>query len=327
MAEQQPPAHISDVPQEESANNGKVVLRLSYKVPFHVRLRSTINSVARFLRIMHRPYQNPEDADEFRPIKHGYRFVDSYRDRLTLLYSKPETLHLDRKRWMISEIRTYKDKKTRVLHEYLIATVYDHYGNTVLFRIERRVRDSVVKSIGKRLLPGSRKGSSSTSPPVGTDLDHQEGVQVKKPSKFMKRALDQVSIIKPSDLDVNQLPVEHIVFNSGHHVSLPELIILAYTISDFSREYHLTQSNCYWFCYIAIEYLKKHYPCTQPELPGRKQQGTWSMLVGNLVYKDIDFEVLDKSYEKFWNDFEQEVCSIYLLTRKRSYLTRCILAD
>jgi hypothetical protein len=313
MTEQHPQAHSSDDPQEESANNSKLILRLSYKVPFHIRLRSTVNSIARFLRIMQRPYENPEDADEFRPIKHGYRFVDSYRDRLTLLYSKPETQHLDRKRWMISEIRTYKDRKTRVKHEYLIATVYDQYGQTILFRIERRVRDSVIKSIGKRFLPGSHTSASSSFPPAGTDLANQEGVQVKKPSKFMKRALDQISIVKPSDLDPKQLPVEHIVFNSGHHVSLPELIILAYTISDYSREYHLTQSNCYWFCYIAIEYLKKHYPHTQPKLPGRKQQGTWSMLGGkrNLVYKDIAFEALDKGYEKFWNDFEQEVCFIY----------------
>ena len=313
MTEQQPQAHSSDVPQEEPANNGKLILRLSYKVPFHVRLRSTINSIARFLRIMQRPYENPEDADEFRPIKHGYRFVDSYRDRLTLLYSKPETQHLDRKRWLISEIHTYKDRKTRVKHEYLIANVNDQYGNTVLFRIERRVRDSVIKSISQRFLPGSHKGASPTSPTAGTDLTNEESVQVKKPSKWMKRALDQISIVKPSDLDPKQLPVEHIVFDSGHHVSLPELIILAYTISDYSREYHLTQFNCYWFCYIAIEYLKKHYPYTQPKLPGRKQQGTWSMLGGkrNLVYKDINFKALDKGYEKFWNDFEQEVRFIY----------------
>ena len=31
----------------------------------------------------------------------------------------------------------------------------------------------------------------------------------------------------------------------------------------------------------------------------------------NLVYKDINFKALDKGYEKFWNDFEQEVRFIY----------------
>jgi hypothetical protein len=311
MAEQQPQAHSSAVPQEESANNGKSVLRLSYKVPFLVRLRSTFKTIAHFLRIMQAPYQNPEDAEEFLPIKHGYRFVDSYRDRLTLLYSKPETQHLDRRRWMVSEIRTYKDSKSNVKHEYLVATLYDQYENEVLFRIERRVRDSVIKSIGKGLIPGSLTGANITSPPAGSDSANQDDLQEKKSKKFMKRALDQISIVKPSDFTITQIPVEHIVFAPNHHVSLPELIILACTISDYSREYHLTQYNCYWFCYISMEYLKNHYMSMRPQLAGRGLQGTWSWLSPGKVYKEIDFKVIDKNYDKFRNEFEQEVSYIY----------------
>ena len=230
MAEQQSQAHSSNVLQEAPAND---TIRLSYEVPLPVRLRSTFNSVARFLGNMQQAYQDPADAEEFLPIKHGYRFVDSYRDRLILLYSRPETQHLSRERWKASEIRTYKDKKTRVTYEYLVATLNDQFGNIVLFRFERRVQDSVIKSLDKSLIP---VGVSTTSPPAGSTSANLEEVQEKKSKKFMKRALQQISIIKPSNFNVKQVPVEHIVFDPDVRVSLPELVILACTIRDYSRE-------------------------------------------------------------------------------------------
>ena len=292
----------------------ELVLRLSYKAPFPVCLHSTINlkPIAHFLRTMQLTYQDAEHAEEFRPIKRGYRYVEGYRDRLTILYSKPETQHLPRNRWTVSEIRTYKDRKTNLRHEYLVATLNDQLQNAILFRIERRVRDSVIKSIGQGLIPGSLKGASPTPPPAGPDSANQEGVQEKKPKKFMKRAIDEISLIKPSDFNVSQVPVEHIVFDPNVRVpSLPELIILVCTISDYSREYHLTKYNCYWFCYIAIEYLKLHYSYEQPPLADRGQQGTWSLLAIGKVYKDIDFDLLATNYDKSWHVFKQEARFIH----------------
>jgi hypothetical protein len=229
-------------------------------------------AAAHFSRIMQPAYQDAEDAEEIQPLKHGCRFVNSYRDRLTTLYSKPETQHLPRNRWMVSEIRTYKDRKTKVKHEYLVATLKDQLEHTILFRIERRVRYKSLIS-------------------------------------FKQRVTDEISIIKPSDLNVKQL-VEDIIFDPNSRVpSLPELIILACTVSDYSREYgDLAQYNynCYWFCYVMTEYLKGHCSYNQPP-----KQGAWLLLPALGSYKIIDFDLLAEYYNKSWDGFKQDVCFIY----------------
>lgn len=248
-------------------------------------------------------YQDPEDAEEFLPIKQGYQFADSYCDRLTLLYSRPETQHLSRERWRASEICTYRDRRKNVKHEYLVATLKDNLGNIVLIRFERGVQGSVIESIVKSLFPIELE-AGSTSPPAGADSAKQEAVHEQKSTK---EAIDQISIVKPSDFNVTQVPVERVVFDPNNRVpSLPELIILARAIGSYSRRYHLTQYNYSWFCYLAIEYLKRHYLYPRPHLTGRNDQATWPAT----VHKKVDFEVLGKIYDRIWNDFKQGVCSI-----------------
>jgi hypothetical protein len=123
MAEQQPEAQSSNMAQAEPTSYGKPPLRVSYKVPFSLRLRYTITSIAHFFRIM-QPQQNYAESPEFLPIKNGQR-VGSYRDSLSLLYLDPKTVNLARNHWRVAEIRTFKDKGTKVKHEYLVATLRD----------------------------------------------------------------------------------------------------------------------------------------------------------------------------------------------------------
>lgn len=310
MTEQQPQASSSDAPQEESANISKPILRISYKVPLSVRLRSILNTVSSFFRTMKVSYNTPENAEEFLPIKHGYRFVDSYLDRLRMLYAEPDTQHLSQSRWEVVAIRTYKDKKTKVRHEYLVATLSDDHQNTILLRIERRSWDSVIKSIVVR---GSLKGVSPNTPPVDPTLANEDSAKEKDQDKFQKRALDQISIIKPSKFNVRQVPVEHIVFKTDDSHKLPtlvDLIVLAHTVSDYSRAYHLTETNCYWFCYITSEILKMNFLCDRPDLPTRDLQGRWSWLgiKGGKVYKEVEFSVVDKNYQRMRDNFQRRVC-------------------
>ncbi|SRR6266550_5956543 len=315
MTEQQPQASSSDAPQEESANISKPILRISYKVPLSVRLRSILNTVSSFFRTMKAPYNTPENAEEFLPIRHGYRFVDSYVDRLRMLYAEPETQHLSQRRWQVAEIRTYKDKKNKVRHEYLVATLSDDYQNTILLRIERRSWDSVIKSIGQNIVRGSLRGNT---PPVNATPANEDSAKEKDQEKFQKRALDQISFIKPSKFNVKQVPVEHIVFKSDENHKLPtlvDLIVLAQTVSDYSRVYHLMETNCYWFCYITSEILKINFLCDRPDLATRDLQGRWSWLgiKGGKVYKEVEFPELDKNYQRMRDRFQQRVC---LLVRK-----------
>jgi len=312
MTEQQPQASSSDAPQEESVNIRKPILRISYKVPLSVRLRSILNTVSSFFRTMKAPYNSPENAEELLPIRHGYRFVDSYPDRLRLLYAEPETQHISQSRWQVTAIRTYKDKKTKVRHEYLVATLFDDYQNTILLRIERRSWDSVIKSIGQNIVRGSLRGASPTIPPVDGTPANEDSAKEKDQEKFQKRALDQISILKPSKFNVKQVPVEHIVFKSDDNHKLPtlvDLIILAHTVSDYSRVYHLTETNCYWFCYITSEILKINFLYDRPDLPTRDLQGKWSWLgiKGGKVYKEVKFPEVDKNYQNMRDKFKQRI--------------------
>ena len=289
--------------QAASSGYGKPPLRVSYKVPFSLRLRHAITSLAHFLRIMQQPSPNYAASPEFATIKNGNR-VDSYSESLRLMYTDPATVHLARDRWRVAEIKTYKDKDTAVKHEYLVAALKldGEEKGEVLLRIERRIQSSTAKELFTR-----GRARSEPRPAHHSDEDYPGGqpATAEKRRPFKKRAADEVALVTPNF--VNQELVEHMVFDSA--LSLPQLIVLACVVNEHARGYNFFEKNCYWFCYIVTEMLKKHCKLRFPELPTRGLQATWKGLPAGALWTDVDrnFGELSLSYEAKWQKFGDKV--------------------
>ena len=314
--EQQPVAQSSNMTQAKpAANYGGCALQVSYKVPLSIRLRYTLSSIAYFLRIMSQKEPNYSQSKEFDPLK-NVCLVDSYKTYLSRLYTLPANAKLSRQHWNVTEVITYKDKGSRVEHEYLVAKLSDGAKGEVYLRIERRIRASSVKeAFGKHVLGrGSRqRGQTDPTPLTDSDSSKPDDGQVAtaggKQKKIKKYAVDELRLFDPKKLERDQLLVDHLIFKTKP-MSLPQLVVLACAINDNSKDYDFFQKNCYWFCYCAAEALKQGFECENVPVPGKRRQGTWLGLPADDLWKDVDFKVLLKKYDSMWSVFEQEVRSV-----------------
>ena len=265
-----------------------------------VVLPYNIDTVARVIMSV-----NPNDAEEFAELHKLNRYgVRHYRDALCILYTKAENYELSIDRWKVSSIRTFKDKGSLVKHEYLVATLFDADGRELDLRMERRVKESsAVNFIAESL---GVVGSASIRT-VSADVGPQE-----KDGKFMKWAVDEISICSSNTFDDAQLQVDHFRFQDGHPVSLPQLVVLACAISEYSATYHIALSNCYWFCFVASEALKKRFQHTLEPVGDSSQLGCWYgiplCLRSNI--EEVVTKVLE-SYEEAWKYFCNEVSPFY----------------
>ena len=248
---------------------------------------------------------NPGDIEEFADLcKNQYRGVHHYRDTLSLLYAKAENYQLSLDRWKVSKIRTFKDKGSLVKHEYLVATLFDADGRELDLRMERRVKESSAMNVITESL--GVVGSASTRT-VSANVGTQE-----KDGKFRKWAADEISICSSDTFDDTQLQVDHFRFQGGHPVSLPQLVVLACAISEYSATYHIALSNCYWFCYVASKALKKRFNHTLEPVGDSGQLGC---CYGIPLYlrsniQEVVTKVLE-SYDETWKYFRDEV-SIFI---------------
>ncbi len=268
--------------QTNSTTYNMPVLYVSYKVPLYTRFLNTLNAMtASFLGISLRSRStNPQEAPEIQPINHGHRYLESYRDRLCSLYTEPAYADLGFDRWQVSEIRTYKDKGSQLKHEYLVATVHDENNVEILLRIERRVQD--------------------------TDTNEPNGQSSLSSSK--KVACDQITLLQPSTFKDDQLQVSLYQFHDGHHIPLPKLVVLACTVNECSRIYNALCHNCYWFCYVTCEALRKVFGATVVPVEGSSQQGCLYFLP---LRGDADIGDVVKKYGKAWDEFVQKVRCLF----------------
>ncbi|KAF8704799.1 hypothetical protein AX14_013916 [Amanita brunnescens Koide BX004] len=251
---------------------------------------------------MQQPRQNYAKSPEFLPIKNGQR-VASYRDSLSLVYIYPNTAHLPRNRWTLFEIKTYKDKGTKVKHEYLIATFHDGGHGVVSLRIERRIQEYSAKGSAKVIASRSR---GERNPRADRDLATEDVAQPN--AKPAKNAVDEVCLVSPNFN--NQLLVEHMVFDNKtnkRHMSLPKLIVLACAVNALAEDYHLLEKNCYWFCYIIGKALTRLSTPSFPPIARRGQQGTWLGLPTDALWTDVKCEVLLEKYNTMWGEFKQKI--------------------
>ena len=267
---------------------------MSHQVPSY--FPCAINTVA---QVIMSARSNPGDAEELDELlKNRYHGVHHYRSALCILYAKAENYQLSLDRWKVSTIRTYKDRGTVAQHEYLVATLCDTDGQEFNLRMERRIQPSSTMS------PITAFGSASSRSDVTASAGTQE-----KEEKFRKWAVDEISICSSNTLGNDQVQVDHLRFQDGHHASLPrlaQLVVLACAISDCCATYNIMLSNCYWFCYVASEVLKKRFQVdnTLEPVGASSQLGRWN---GIPVCSSFGIEEVLESYDKSWDDFCSKV--------------------
>ncbi|KAF8330957.1 hypothetical protein F5887DRAFT_77455 [Amanita rubescens] len=143
--------------------------------------------------------------------------------------------------------RNYKQKWTGNFdHQYFIATLHDGEGGEILLCIERRILTFWMNAPDSGIVRRLRTGTGFHS---NTAQQGQSWVK----RIFGAKAVDQVSIYFPEIPDVRRrrrdtpVLVDHIQFNDGHHPPLPQLILLACAIHDYSDTFNLTSRDSSWF--------------------------------------------------------------------------------
>ncbi len=172
----------------------------------------------------------------------------------------------------------YKGRGTTVGHEFLIATLHDAENREILLRLERGNRaPHVVK--GGNVWGGAQRGSARAESPG--------------------RWLNEISIFPSAFNDDSGLPVDHFRFDDGHHVPLPQLVVLASTINEYAGTHRFAHPNCYWFCYVVSEALKKRFS----HKPLSADGGFHRMP----LYQNVNIDEVLELYDKSWNKFVQKV--------------------
>ena len=245
-------------------------LCISYKVPLQTRLLCVANSLARFFGITQNAYTNPEDAEEFVPIRNGLHYVDAYCDRLCAMYTEPKTYRLRFDRWQASEVCTYKGYGT-IEHGYFIAIFHDADNRVIHLHLERGVQASSTRA---HVVEGS--------------------------------GLSAAGIFGSSAFQEDRQPVVHLRFDNGHHVPLPQLAVLASTVDEYLKTRQFTHHSCDWFCHVVSEALKKRF--NHKALSGdAPQQGRGHNMP---FYQGVDIDEVLDLYDTSWNKFVQKVCGV-----------------
>jgi hypothetical protein len=295
MAEQPPTAIPSTQEQNESPTYGTGVW-ISYKKDLRTRLRSSLHSVARFLRIMSQP--SHDIFEEFRDLKADFSTVKSYYNFLSTFYKSPETWLLDRNRWKITKISTYKSTGF-FKHEYLVAEVKCE-EETVYLRIERRRSKSRASK------------ASDDSDPSSTEDDLPTGGGSSGSSS--KTAHDTITFAKALKTIVNDKEcVEVIQFSEGKGLSLSQITVLALCVNSMGRIYSLLKANCYWFAHLVVKAAMLIEPASDVKLVSKTRPGEWLNL---LPITKSDSEVIQEvkaAYDKLWKTFNEDVSGICCL--------------
>lgn len=251
-----------------------------------------------------------QNTEEFLSIQGGGRHsVDVYGDHLWLLYTETETQHISRDRWRVSEIRTYKQKWSSgdLDYQYLIATLHDGEGGEIFLRIERRPLTSSMDAPGSGIVRRLRAGAGFHS-----NTAQQGQARVTK-GIFGAKAVHQVSIYYPEiphdrrrRRDAPVL-VEHIQFNDGNHPPLPQLIMLACAIHDYSDTFNFTNRDSSWFCYVATQVLRSRFEHISTPLQTSNHQDQ-PLLPVEKLFKSSKFDKLSKIFDNLCDGFAQSVC-------------------
>ncbi|KAK2464979.1 hypothetical protein APHAL10511_003055 [Amanita phalloides] len=287
-------------------------------------------------------YKSAKDAEEFNFV-HEVGSVDNYRHRLCLVYTDPKKTHVHFHRWDVAEVRTYKNKGCSVRHEYLVARLLDKNGLDILLRIDRRIHGSSNNTFFRSLL-GSSTPATPSPPTAPTHPSLPTNTEAGQP-KFRKIAADEVSIIPASRIKKKK-SVAFVQLTKGQ-LCLPELIVLACEVHQYSRTYHFAEENCYWFCSMVLEAITEKLrkdagsphdpqhnellptdpplalqdaiqesvrdPFVTSSLPPHVEPswldrpGTWNGIPATKPLRAVNIHELVADYDKSWKEFQDDV--------------------
>ncbi|KAM6500035.1 hypothetical protein JOM56_003049 [Amanita muscaria] len=315
MAEQPPSATPST--QKLLVNESPIYGRgvwISYKVDTQTRLRSSLRSIARFLRIMSQPSDEP--LDEFKSLKEqstGFDHVEGFCTFLSNLYKSSATCSIDRHRWKTNRIYTFKSIHG-VEHECLVvAVICGRVG--VHLRIERRIHKVGMGRLFNAGKPSKATTKDQTSDDSATSPDnatypHDTTRPTANGSTF-KLASDEITYSKDIECVVSsdrEEQVDLIEFPEGKGLSLPQIAVLACCVNSMGRAYHLVDENCYWFAHIMVETAKLiETDFTVLEATSKRRPGSWS---GLLTTKKPTREMVNQAkaeYDKQWKAFNDDI--------------------
>lgn len=314
MAEQPPSAIPSTQKQNESLAYGRGVW-ISYKVDFRSRVRSSLHSVAQFLRIMSRPSIEP--MEEFNGLKEavGFDHVEGFCTSLSNLYKSAATYSIDRNRWKVTRISTFKSTRG-VEHESLVAEVV--CGRMIVYlRIERKLHKSQVGKLfssGKSSKESPKPQSSDDSDPSPDSATYPRDDTRPTPTRSTSKiASDEITYSKAFTSVVSYKReewVDAIEFPEGKQLSLPQIAVLARCVNSLGRTYNLVGENCYWFAHVMVETAKLIQTGFEPSTDSKiskKKRGSWGDFLTTKKPTPELIEQAKSTYDRKWEAFNKDI--------------------
>jgi len=255
-----------------------------------------------------------EELEEFKTIDSTFRDVSGFCDALHILYTTPHTQPIDMERWKVIRVQTYKDTAQKAKHEYVVAHFRGPRDKSIYLKLQRRIQQSKSLTWLERQLQRLKfiKSSAPSSPATGLPNPPDtppEGAARPPSMPLKKRALDDISIVRPSEIPPTDVLVDDVKFAKGSHIPLPKLAVLALTLNKhvFS-EYKVIANNCYWFAESIVEVLKHMYHDFRvPDVPDRRLKGRWN---GIRLYEAIDKAEVKKNFEIEWKSFMERINAV-----------------
>ena len=301
----------ADAQQQSPYSSGILV---SYKTDWRTLLRTSFISLARFCGIMGPltdsladPFLEFRSIDKSKPT--GFEHIDSFCTALQQLYTSHKTHKLNKDRWKITSVSTYKDTNNTAKHEYLLATA-KHGSHVVYMRIERRLQMPTAGA-GSINLAGSLSSPSAS----GADLTGSDMMPVSSGAtigKWSKLASDEIKFSKQPFGTTSDAQVDAIEFAPEADMTLARLAVLVQCVHRSAARYHLLARNCYWFAHVTVEALKALQgptACISSAPQDKGKQGTWGLVPASIFYRDKT-EVIDgvvKAFPEKWMEFLSEV--------------------
>ncbi|KAM6490694.1 hypothetical protein JOM56_014037 [Amanita muscaria] len=305
MAEQPPAAIPSAQEQNELPTYGTGVW-ISYKIDFRTRVRSSLRSLARFLRIMSQP--SNDVFEEFKGLKAHASDVETYYYFLSDLYKSANTWSLDRNRWMITKISTYKSTGL-FEHECLVADV-ECEGQKVYLRFERKRSKKPSKAPNGGDTSNAKSQASDDSDPdnITDPSEDNRPTGGSSSGSSSRRALDTILFAKTLENLVNPTEcVEVLQFSEGKGLSLSQITVLARCVNNTGRMYHLLKANCYWFAHLVVQTAKLIEKDCKAESKSNKKPGEWLRFLPITKNEPEVIQDVKAKYDELWAKFDDDI--------------------
>ncbi|KIL62432.1 hypothetical protein M378DRAFT_794334 [Amanita muscaria Koide BX008] len=284
MAEQPPAAIPSAQEQNELPTYGTGVW-ISYKIDFRT---------------------------QFEGLRERVNDVETYYLSLSNLYMSPKACSLDRDRWTVAQISTYK-ATNGFEHESLVVEV-ECEGAKVYLRIERRRSKSKINKTPSNATPKTQASDDSDSPSDNAAGPPEDNRPTGGSSSSLspKVAYDTIKFSETlKGLIKGEECIEVVRFSKGKRLSLSQITVLARCVNTMEQSYTVLKANCYWFAHLVVRTAGLIEPDCQVESISKKKPGEFLNFQAiskseRAMIKDVKVEY-DKKWAKFNDDIHKAV--------------------